>query len=97
MEESAALSREEYREYLEKTGIITHLTRILVDLYEEQDRPEDPLDYIRVFLGVPREVNIEAVQAENEELRFRCEELEATIDALMNQLEEMRNEREEDN
>jgi hypothetical protein len=90
MEGIAELQRDEFRLYLEKSGILAHLTRVLVDLYEEPQRPDNPLDYVRMFLGAPRDIDIEALKAENDELRYRCEEHEATIDALMTQLEGLR-------
>ncbi len=90
MEGVAELQRDDFREYLEKTGILAHLTKVLVDLYEEPQRPDNPLDYVRQFLGAPRDIDVDTLKAENEELRYRCEEHEATIDALMSQLEGLR-------
>lgn len=37
--------REEFRKYLEKNGVMDALTRVLVNLYEEVDKPEDALEY----------------------------------------------------
>lgn len=36
--------REEFRKYLERCGIMDALTKALVCLYEESDKPEDPLE-----------------------------------------------------
>lgn len=90
MEAVPEVHRDEFREYLEKTGILAHLTKVLVDLYEEPRRPDNPLDYVRMFLGAPRDIDVDTMRAENEELKYRCEEQEATIDALMAQLEGLR-------
>lgn len=79
-----------FREYLEKTGVMQELTKILVNMYEKPERPADPLEYIRDFLGVAPGTDIEGLRIENQELRTRNEELEATIDGLMNQLESLR-------
>ena len=35
--------KEDFRKYLESTGVIDQLTKVLVGLYEEPDRPEEPL------------------------------------------------------
>jgi len=43
--------KEEFQKYLEKAGVIDQLTKLLVSLYENPDRPENALDYIRNFLG----------------------------------------------
>lgn len=37
--------REEFRKYLEKNGIMDALSKVLVNLYEEVDKPEDALQY----------------------------------------------------
>lgn len=37
--------REEFRRYLEKTGVMDALTKGLVSLYEEPDKPSDALQY----------------------------------------------------
>jgi len=38
--------REEFRRYLEKTGVMDALTKVLVLLYEEADKPDDALMFI---------------------------------------------------
>lgn len=37
--------REEFRRYLEKTGVMDALTKVLVALYEEPDKPENAIEY----------------------------------------------------
>jgi len=34
---------------LEKTGVVDQLTRVLVSLYEEQDKPQNALEYKILF------------------------------------------------
>ncbi len=41
--------KDEFRTYLEKTGVVDQLTRVLVSLYEEQDKPQNALEYIKKF------------------------------------------------
>ena len=41
--------KDEFRTYLEKTGVVDQLTRVLVSLYEEQDKPQNALEYINNF------------------------------------------------
>ena len=88
--EEQVAQREEFRDYLDKAGIVEELTRVLVDLYEEPRRPDNPFEFIREHLGIPDGVDVDAMRIENEELKAKTEELEATIDALMNQLEDLR-------
>lgn len=36
--------KDEFRNYLEKTGVVDQLTRVLVSLYEENDKPQNALE-----------------------------------------------------
>ncbi|GJQ74664.1 hypothetical protein Trydic_g21516 [Trypoxylus dichotomus] len=44
--------REEFRRYLEKTGVMDALTKVLVSLYEESEKPNDALHYIQNKLAL---------------------------------------------
>jgi hypothetical protein len=90
MEESdpvEAERREAFTEYLDENGVIDKLVDVLNRLFHEDDWPDKPLLYIRRYLGAEDGENIEALREENDELRFKNEQLETTVDALMNQLE----------
>eukprot|EP01029_Cantina_marsupialis_P015846 TRINITY_DN3492_c0_g1_i1.p2 TRINITY_DN3492_c0_g1~~TRINITY_DN3492_c0_g1_i1.p2 ORF type:complete len:106 (+),score=36.98 TRINITY_DN3492_c0_g1_i1:35-319(+) len=81
--------KEEYRKYLEKSGIVDALTKVLVALYEEPERPDnDAVDYLKKFLGAPRGVDVEALQAENERLRKENDELKETVKELNSRIAE---------
>ena len=42
--------REEFRKYLEKAGVLDSLTKILVSLYEEPEKPNNALEYpLKIF------------------------------------------------
>lgn len=68
--------KEEFRRYLEKAGVLDALTKVLVGLYEESERPQSALDYIKRYLGSPVGVDVEALKRENEELKKKIELLE---------------------
>jgi hypothetical protein len=36
--------KDDFRSYLEKTGVVDQLTRVLVSLYEENDKPTNALE-----------------------------------------------------
>jgi hypothetical protein len=36
--------KEEFRKYLEKSGVIDQLTRVLVGLYEEPEKPSNAIE-----------------------------------------------------
>merc|ERR1712051_855466 len=63
--------KEEFQKYLEKAGVIDQLTKLLVSLYENPDRPENALDYIKQFLGANGQ------NANEDQLQKRIAELEA--------------------
>ncbi len=44
--------REEFRKYLEKSGVLDALTKSLVTLYEETDKPLNVIDFVQKSLGM---------------------------------------------
>ncbi|KAK7237911.1 MYC binding protein [Aureococcus anophagefferens] len=91
--------KEEFRKYLEKSGVIDALTkgggRLLVGLYEEPERPPNAVDYIKRYMGAPTGIDVEALRQENENarraasrLRKEREDLRSTIDELNARLTE---------
>mmetsp|Transcript_9631 Transcript_9631/g.17514 ORF Transcript_9631/g.17514 Transcript_9631/m.17514 type:complete len:91 (+) Transcript_9631:129-401(+) len=75
--------KEEFRKYLEKTGVIDALTKVLVGLYEEPERPPNAVDYIKRYIGAPQNVDVDSLKRENEQLR-------AQLDKLSKQMEEFK-------
>ena len=43
--------REEFRRYLEKSGVLDALTKTLVCLYEEPEKPNNAVDFLRKNLS----------------------------------------------
>jgi predicted ATP-grasp superfamily ATP-dependent carboligase len=66
---------------LEKTGVIDALTKVLVGLYEEPERPNNAIDYIKRYMGAPQNVDVDALKRENESLKTQ-------VDKLSRQMEE---------
>ena len=79
--------KEEFRNYLERAGIIDQLTKTLVGLYEEPEKPGNAVDFIKKSLGAPSDTDVEELRAENEELRRTTAQLERTIDELQRDIE----------
>ncbi|CAB9501231.1 C-Myc binding protein [Seminavis robusta] len=67
--------KEEFRRYLEKTGVLDALTKVLVGLYEEPERPGNAIGYIKQYMGAPTNVDVEGLQKENAELKRQIEKL----------------------
>ncbi len=44
--------KEEFRKYLEKAGVLDALTKTLVCLYEEPEKPNNPIEFFRRNLGI---------------------------------------------
>lgn len=63
--------KEEFRRYLASTGVLDALTKVLVGLYEEPDRPSNSLEYLKRYLGAPVAVDVEGLKRENEELKSK--------------------------
>ncbi|CAH3126406.1 unnamed protein product [Porites lobata] len=71
--------REEFRKYLEKAGVMDALTKVLVNLYEEPEKPANALDFMKEHLhgGPPETADIEALKNEVSDLRQKVEQLTA--------------------
>ena len=82
--QSADAKKEDFRKYLEKSGVIDALTKALVGLYEEPERPQSAVEYVRKYLGSSSTANVDvdALRNENEEMRNRIRELSRTVDDL---------------
>lgn len=74
---AADSKREEFRKYLEKAGVLDALTKVLVGLYEEPEKPNNALDFLKQHLGAsgPESADVEALKLEVTELRQKVEQL----------------------
>ena len=71
--------KEEFKQYLDKAGVIELLTSSLVKLYEEPEKPDDALEFIKINIGGSKEdkEEITKLSSENDVLRKRIEALES--------------------
>ncbi|XP_010736032.1 C-Myc-binding protein [Larimichthys crocea] len=78
--------REQFRRYLEKSGVLDNLTSVLVALYEETDKPNNALDFLKLHLGAAgsEAADVEALRTELAELQQKC-------NLLMEENKELRN------
>jgi len=95
--------REEFRKYLEKEGILESLTKVLVTLYEEPDKPSDALSFVRNnFAASEMQImrsQVENLTKENEQLKTKVTTLEtdkAALEKKINEMEEMAKEDKKD-
>ncbi|XP_046670529.1 c-Myc-binding protein-like [Homalodisca vitripennis] len=81
--------REEFRKYLEKAGAMDALTKVLVMLYDEPEKPADALEYIRKHLGDnrPEDVEVGVLKTDLEAAITKIQTLEGEIQVLKERLE----------
>ena len=80
--------KDEFRAYLEKAGVIDQLTKILVSLYQENDRPINALEFIKRNLSSPDEIDEDNLKREylkekddNVKLKQKLTELQKQIES----------------
>eukprot|EP00731_Ephydatia_muelleri_P032010 Em0023g517a len=58
--------KEEFRKYLESTGVLDAFTKVLVGLYEEPEKPGDALEFVKQHLhgGPPKSAEAETLKKE---------------------------------
>jgi len=85
--------REEFRKYLEKEGILESLTKSLVALYEEPDKPSDALSFVRnIFAASEMQTmrsQVENLTKENEQLKTKVSTLETDKAVLEKKIDKM--------
>eukprot|EP01135_Chromosphaera_perkinsii_P010577 Nk52_evm15s2171 gene=Nk52_evmTU15s2171 len=74
--QAADSKKEEFRKYLEKSGTIDALTKVLVGLYEEPEKPSNALDFLKQYLGAPAGVDVEELRKQNEAYKIKLQEME---------------------
>ncbi|KAM9310465.1 c-Myc-binding protein-like [Pholidichthys leucotaenia] len=68
--------REQFRRYLEKTGVIDSLTSVLMTLFEQPDKPSNALEYVKQHLGASGQISADTeAQQQVIDLKQRCARL----------------------
>jgi len=86
---AADSKREEFRKYLEKAGVIDALTKVLVNLYEEPEKPNNALDFLFSNLGSdgPASADVEGLKSDIGDLRAKLASLTEENEELKARLE----------
>ena len=71
--------REDFREYLLTNGVFSAFRRVLVKLFQEPQRPESPLEYIKKYFGNPSGIDILSLSEENMTLRSENASLKSAL------------------
>lgn len=65
--------KEEFKKYLEKAGVLELLTKSLVSLYEEPEKPNDAVNYLKKSVGGTDndKEEITKLKTENDDLKSK--------------------------
>ncbi|XP_074292808.1 uncharacterized protein LOC141619687 [Silene latifolia] len=80
--------KEAFRKYLESSGIVDALTKVLVALYEQNHKPASAVEFVQQKLGGPSLAEYEKLQADMSELQSKYDELLAVHQETSRQLEQ---------
>ncbi|XP_010467210.1 PREDICTED: C-Myc-binding protein homolog [Camelina sativa] len=89
--EEKEVKKEAFRKYLESSGVLDSLTKVLVSLYEQNDKPSSALEFIQQKLGGPSVSEYEKLQAEKSDLQIKYNELLAKHQETLRELGEVKN------
>jgi capsule polysaccharide export protein KpsE/RkpR len=80
--------KEEFRKYLEKAGVLDALTKTLVSLYEEPEKPNNALDFLRknLFSITPDTPDILELKNEIENLHFQLDKSKSENEQMRERL-----------
>ncbi|KAH9602250.1 hypothetical protein KSS87_015411 [Heliosperma pusillum] len=67
--------KEAFRRYLESSGVVDALTKVLVALYEQNHKPASAVEFVQQKLGGPSLAEYEKLQADMSELQSKYDEL----------------------
>ncbi|GKV27847.1 hypothetical protein SLEP1_g36968 [Rubroshorea leprosula] len=76
--EEKEAKKEAFRKYLESSGVLDALTKVLVSLYEQNEKPSSALEFVQQKLGGPTVSEYEKLQAEISDLQTKYNELLVT-------------------
>ncbi|KAG5224026.1 c-Myc-binding protein [Salix suchowensis] len=89
--EEKEAKKEAFRKYLESGGVLDALTKVLVSLYEQNDKPSSAIEFIQQKLGGPSLSEYEKLQAEMSELQNKYADLLGAHQETCKELEELKN------
>ncbi|XP_050221195.1 uncharacterized protein LOC126671470 [Mercurialis annua] len=88
--EEKEVKKETFRKYLESSGVLDSLTKVLVALYEQNEKPSSALEFIQQKLGGPSLSEYETLQAEMIDLQTKYDDLSAKHQDICKELEELK-------
>ena len=89
------LKKEEYRKYLNRSGVVNALTKVLVGLYEEPERPPNAVDYIKRYMAAEGKGDAAALREEVSNLKEELEHCKGLIRTLTEDNDDLKHQLEE--
>ncbi|KAJ0013628.1 hypothetical protein Pint_20437 [Pistacia integerrima] len=89
--EEKEAKKEAFRKYLDSSGVLDALTKVLVALYEQNDKPSSALEFVQQKLGGPSVSDYEKLQAELSDLQMKYNDLLAAHQETCKELDELKN------
>ncbi|XP_031476009.1 uncharacterized protein LOC116247811 [Nymphaea colorata] len=81
--------KEAFRRYLESSGVLDALTKVLVALYEENEKPVSAIEFIKHSLGGPTLAEYEKLLAEKADLQLKYDNLLTMHQVTCKELDEL--------
>lgn len=80
--------RVQYRKYLERAGVIDALSKALIKLYEEQNKPEDAIRFVRKFMceSCPDDAQYDIMKNDLEVAKVTIARMEQELERLRGQM-----------
>lgn len=80
--------REEFRKYLERAGVIDGLSKALIKLYEEPNKPNDAVRFVRQYMceSCPTDEEFETLKADLDEANNTIYKLERELSTVKGNL-----------
>lgn len=74
--------RVQYRKYLERAGVIDALSKALIKLYEEQNKPDDAIRFVRKYMceTCPDDTQFDAMKNDLENALKKISALEQDLE-----------------
>ncbi|GBG65590.1 hypothetical protein CBR_g51472 [Chara braunii] len=82
--------KEAFRKYLDTSGVLEALTKVLVTLYEEPEKPQNAIDFLKSNLGAPTPAEYDQLKNEKEQIETKCKEVEAQLAAAVQELQDLK-------
>ncbi|XP_058183360.1 uncharacterized protein LOC131301205 [Rhododendron vialii] len=82
--------KEGFRKYLESSGVLDALTKGLVALYDQNDKPSSAIEFIQQKLGGPTLSEYEKLQAAMSDLQIRYDDLRVAHQEKCRELDELK-------